>query len=87
MRERCLNINDIDVVMLQENLYDDFCKFKNEHNLSLELTKDNTSNREKTTELNNFVNNNKDIKNRIKQLYKADTELYDFLYTKALEAR
>ena len=87
LRERCLNINDIDVVMLQENLYDDFCKFKNEHNLSLELTKDNTSNREKTTELNNFVNNNKDIKNRIKQLYKADTELYDFLYTKALEAR
>lgn len=74
--DRGLTIDDIDEVLIQERLEDDFNKFKDKYKLNTNLTIDNKSNSLITKTLLNYIKDNKIVKDKIKEIYKEDFELY-----------
>lgn len=79
LTDRGLTIDDIDEVLIQERLEEDFNKFKIKYNLNTELNIDNKGNSEITEKLLNHINNNEKVKDKIEKIYKEDFKLYQKL--------
>ena len=79
LSDRGLTINDIDEVMIQERLSDDFKVFKEKYGLDVELRCDNRGNNDTTNILNGLISSHIDIQKRIVRLYKKDFKLYNKL--------
>jgi hypothetical protein len=79
--DRSLTIDDIDEVLIQENIEEDFKKFKEKYNLNTILNVDNRGNSNITKMLLKHIEDNEKIKEKIKKIYKHDFELYNKLNT------
>ena len=79
LSDRGLTINDIDEVMIQERLSDDFKVFKEKYGLDVELRCDNRGDNDTTNILNGLISSHIDIQKRIVRLYKKDFKLYNKL--------
>lgn len=79
--DRGLTIEDIDEVLIQEKLENDFKKFKNKYELNTTLNIDNRGNSDITKTLLKHIEDNEKVKEKIKRIYKDDFELYDKLNT------
>lgn len=79
IRDRGISPENIDVVMIQEHIYEDFDKFKLKYNLdsSITLPHDNVSDAHKTVILNKLIMRDVKLQTKIKNIYEEDFELYE----------
>lgn len=79
LSDRGVTINDIDEVLIQERLVDDFNIFKGKYGIDAVINNDNTSNNKVSVLLNKHISSNDNIQGRVKKLYKNDFDLYNKL--------
>jgi hypothetical protein len=83
LEHRNIKIDDFDYVLLQETIDDDFKKFTDQYEIKgVTLVNSNCSDKSISFLLNNYVENNKDIQDKIKRLYHSDFELYEHVKNK-----
>lgn len=78
LRDRNIEITDVDEVLVQERIGEDFLEFKKKYNLpeEIEFPEDNTSDLKISTILKSHVTTNKITLRRIFNIYKEDVKIY-----------
>ena len=77
LSDRGLTIDDIDDVLIQENMKEDFWNFKQKHNgIEGTILKDNVSDNKISKILNEHIMLNESLILRIRGLYNKDIEMY-----------
>lgn len=80
LEHRDLKIDDIEEILIQETIEDDFKKFVEKYDLGdIEFPFDNKHENSTKSKILDFINSNPDIEKQIKVLYKEDFELYDLI--------
>lgn len=79
LKDRNLNIDDIDEVLIQEEIQNDFHKFVHNYSLDVcdELPHDNKGSPGPKHIIMEYINTHKSVFSKINNLYKSDFELYD----------
>jgi hypothetical protein len=79
LKDRDLDLEDIDEVWVQESLNKDFASFKRKYNIkpSKKLLIDNSSDNIKKITIQKYIKDNIDVQRKIKQIYKIDFDLYN----------
>lgn len=78
LSDRNLTINDIDEVLIQENLNEDFSKFKDKYQIKKDIKKDNESDNETSKLINEFISSDINTQKIIKTIYKDDFFMYNW---------
>ena len=77
LSDRGLTIDDIDEVMVQERLSENFNKFKIKYGVEADINNDNVSDNKVSKVLNDYIKTNPRAQERIIQLYKSDFDMYN----------
>ena len=76
INDRGLKLSDIDEVLVQSSIDEDFKKFAKKYNLNIEIPHDNVGYDEESDKLLNMILNSTKLKNKIDKLYIKDIQLY-----------
>jgi len=77
LSDRGLTIYDIDEVLIQETLDEDFNKLKNKYNISSSVGYDNKSEDETSKILNDYIENSSNAQKIIRTIYNDDFIMYN----------